>query len=144
MARRTPTCFVAALITCMAVGCSSNAYQPDADNAKLASVAAQAKYPSDMTAGPAENVFYSIGDNGVITLNNAGSESISNFSMWVNKSYFLEVNDPLQAHSMKTFAPENFYNKDGTTLKSETVSQNWLVQVVVDGKLMNPKGPVKM
>jgi hypothetical protein len=144
MNRWIATCIAAAVTSAAAVGCSSNAYQPDADTAKLASVAAQTKYPSDMTPVTSDNIIYSIGDNGVITLLNAGSESVSNFKMWVNKSYFLEVNDQLAAHTSKTFAPENFYNKDGTTLKAEPVSQDWLVQMVVDGKLTNPKGPVKM
>ena len=144
MNRWTSACVAVALTSAALVGCSSNAYDPHADNAKLASVAAQSKYPSDMTAVTSDNVVYSIGDNGTITLLNAGSESLTNFTLWVNKSYFLEVNDQLAAHSSKTFAPELFYNKDGTTLKSEPVSQNWMVQLVVDGKLMNPKGPVKM
>jgi hypothetical protein len=142
MNRWITACVAIALTS--AVGCASNGYDPKVDDARLASVAAQTKYPSDMTAVPAENLFYSIADNGVITLNNAGSESITNFKMWVNKAYFLEVDDQLPAHASLTFAPEHFYNKDGASLKSEAVTQNWLIQVVVDGKLETPKGPVKM
>ncbi len=142
---RWTTIVAAVALTSMAVaGCASNAYDPHADDAKLASVAAQTKYPSDMTATTAENVFFSIADNGTITLANAGSESVSNFTLWVNQAYFLEVNDQLPAHSSKTFSPEHFYNKDGVSLKTVEVSQNWLVQMVVDGKLKSPKGPVKM
>ena len=143
MNRWMMTCAAAAVTAVATVGCNSNAYQPNADSAQLSSYAAQDAYPTDMSAQPAMNVFYSIGDNGVITLNNAGDATLGSFDLWVNKSYVLMV-DQLPAHSAKTFAPELFYNKGGMTLKTEQVSQNWTVQIREAGKLMDVKGPVKM
>lgn len=144
MNRWITACLAAALMSATVVGCESNGYDPHASTDKLASVAARTKFPSDLTPVTAENVFYSIGDNGVITLNNAGSDSIAHFELWVNKAYYLEVNEKLPAHQSMTYAPEHFYNMNGTSLKSEAVSQNWTVQMVVDGRLLAPKGPVKM
>ena len=133
----------AALSTAAFVGCNSNAYDPKATDAELSSYAAQDKYPQNMNATEADNVFYSIGDNGVISLNNAGDRTLGSFDLWVNRSYVLMV-DKLPAHNTRTFAPEKFFNTDGKSLKDEPVSQNWTVQIREAGRLMNVKGPVKM
>ncbi len=143
MNRWIATCVAAALTSAAVVGCKSNAYQPDADNAKLASYAAQTKYPADLTAVPADSIFYSVGDNGVITLNNAGDQSLASFNLWVNKSFVLMV-PQLPAHSQATYAPELFFNRDGTSLKAQPVDPNWAVEIQGGGRLMTAKGPVKM
>ncbi len=117
MNRRTAACAAVVLASAAALGCNSNAYQPDADPPKLSSYATQNKYPADMTAEPAKDISYSVDGNGTITLLNASDRTLGSFDLWVNKSFVIMV-DQLPAHNNRMIAPELIYNNGGQNLKS--------------------------
>ena len=129
-------------LTCASlVGCSSDAYDPKADSAKLSSYATTDRYPSG-SAEAARGLTCSVDGNGTITVRNASDGSISQFDLWVNKAFVLQVRE-LPAKTKTTFAPELFYNNNGqnlTSVKSDSIS---LVEIAEDGKLLKVDGPIK-
>ena len=77
-----------------------------------------------------------------LDLRNASDAALSQFDLWVNKSFVLQVRD-LPAKTKMTYAPELFYNNNGqnlTTVKPDTIA---LVEIAQDGKLMKVDGPIK-
>ena len=139
MNRWIATCVAAALTSAAVVGCNSNNYDPQADNAKLSSVAAQMKYPADTQSMPSPNLQYSVADNGVITLTNGGDMTLSSYNVWVNKAYVLMVNKPLAAHGVVVLDSKYFYNTKGDVLTNEPNKQSWTVQVQQNNQLMDAK-----
>jgi hypothetical protein len=141
MNRSIATILSCLIVSVAAIGCESNAYQPDATPAKLSSYATSTRYPSGMPSTPATDVSFSVAGNGTITLRNASDQAYSTFDLWVNKLYVLQV-DHLSARSTKTIAPNLFYTNDGTNLSSvkpETIS---MLQIAQPGKLLDVAGPV--
>ncbi len=140
---RLATACVAVLGSALVAGCHSSTYQPNATDSQLSAYAASHAYPQNVAASTAPALFYSVDQNGTITLSNAGPEGLMGFDLWVNKQFVINV-DKLPGHTSAQFQPGQVFNSGGNSLASSGVKPEAMtvVEVFQGGKLMTVQGPV--
>jgi hypothetical protein len=132
---------IAVISAALLCGCAPTTYQTNATDTHLAAYAGQANYPTQLTATQTPHMFCTVAPDATITIYNAGDESCSNFELWVNQLYTLHI-EKMDARSTLALDPGTIYNKTGVNLKGVPATSINMVQIVLDGKLLDVQGPI--
>jgi hypothetical protein len=130
----------ALLASALIAGCAGT-YQTNATDTQLSAYAGQAVYPTTVSSTQSLHVFCTVGNDGTITLYNAGDEIYSNFELWINRLYTLHI-DKLDARTTLAVDPATIYNKTGVNLKGVPANSFNLIQIYSQGKLQDVQGPI--
>lgn len=138
---RFATLAAVVLGSALVVGCESNNYTPKAEATQLAAYAAKSNYPTMSSTGNS-GLFFSVADDGSVTLNNGAKSELTEFEVWVNEKYVIHV-PKLNSLSNVTFTADTLFDKDGHKFSDASSKAVTSVEVKTGSDFMKAMGPVK-